>query len=94
MARSSLQTNLENSNFSEVVKSIDAEIKAEAERKRGPECLQQLYFNRGYCYQQLDLNRKALKDFNESIRMGNVSVKVHLHRGQVLWSLGKKRRCA
>lgn len=91
MAKSALQAGLEDSNFSETVKVIDAELQKESEGEKNAQRLQQLYFNRGWCYQQLDLNRKALKDFNEAIKLGNPPLKVPLHRGQVLWALGKKQ---
>ena len=88
----SLQSRVESAHYSEIARSIDAEIQSLVADSNSTSHLQQLYFNRGWCYQQLECNRKALKDFNEALRLGGTPLtKMHLHRGQVLWALGKKQ---
>ena len=88
----SLQSRVDGALYSEIAKSIDAEIQRLVASSSSTSHLQQLYFNRGWCYQQLECNRKALKDFNEALRLGGSPLtKMHLHRGQVLWALGKKQ---
>lgn len=81
---------LEKRNYSEIVKSIGAEIQS-LSKSENSGTLAKLYFNRGWCFQQLDLNRKALKDFNEAIQLGASHLKLSLHRGDVLWKLNKKQ---
>ena len=81
----------ENSKYSELIKIIEEQIQAQKGSVKAVEHHRQLYFNRGWCYQQLDLNRKALKDYNEAIKMGRSDAKVHLHRGQALWAMDKTK---
>eukprot|EP00878_Enallax_costatus_P044518 GHUV01053172.1.p1 GENE.GHUV01053172.1~~GHUV01053172.1.p1 ORF type:complete len:138 (+),score=27.26 GHUV01053172.1:204-617(+) len=51
--------------------------------------LVQLHINRGYCNQKLNLNRKALKDYDAALALMPSNITALLRKGQVLQSLGK-----
>lgn len=82
-----LSSYLQEANFAAILKELETAL---GSTPPNDACTRgQLLFNRGWCHQQLAMNRKALKDFNQALELGFGEVKVHLHRGQALWSLEK-----
>lgn len=87
-----LSSYLQEANYAAILKELETALANTPPDEANTRA--QLLFNRGWCHQQLAMNRKALKDFNQALKLGFGEVKVHLHRGQALWSLEKHEVCS
>ncbi|GMH35900.1 hypothetical protein BSKO_03768 [Bryopsis sp. KO-2023] len=92
MAQEQYLSALSSLNFSAAVKALDNLLKSQLNEGTDPKDrnLRQLYYNRGLCYQKLELHRKALKDFDAALEAGASATKTYFRRGQVQYALGKE----
>lgn len=65
-----MEENFRRGDFSRIIKQIDDSIEASSSSGRDEsKVTSQIYCNRGFCHQRLNLNRKALK-VNSSLPIG------------------------
>ncbi|GAX83792.1 hypothetical protein CEUSTIGMA_g11217.t1 [Chlamydomonas eustigma] len=75
------------------IKLLDSEIQA-TDSTQHPQDVLAMLLNRGFCNQKLQLNRKALKDYELALALDSNNVEALFGKGQVLVSLNKPQEAS